>query len=98
MGAWTLDALRRRRDEILALAARHGARKVRVFGSLARNESREESDVDFVVEFEPGRSLLDHGELILDLQDSLGCKVDVVSEHGMRDRFRAHVGSEAIPL
>lgn len=94
----TISELRRRREEILAIAARHGARNVRVFGSIARGDCGPDSDIDFVVEFEPDRSLLDHGGLIMDLQDALGCKVDVVSAHGLRDRVRARVEAESIAI
>ena len=98
MNGPSLEALRARREEILALAARHGAHHVRVFGSVARGEGAPDSDVDFVVEFEPGRSLMDHGELIMDLEAALGCRVDVVSAGGMRPRFRARVEADAVPL
>ena len=94
----TISELRRRRGEILVIAARHGAGNVRVFGSIARGDSGPDSDIDFVMEFEPGRSLLDHGGLIMDLQDVLGCKVDVVSVHGLRDRMRARVDAESIAI
>lgn len=95
---WTLEALRQRREEILAIAARHGARNIRVFGSIARGEAGPESDIDLVVEFELGRSLLDHGGLIMDLQDALGCTVDVISARGLRDRLEARVRTEAVAL
>ena len=95
---WTLEELKRRREEILAIAARHGAKNVRVFGSIARGEAGPESDVDLIVEFESGRSLLDHGGLIMDLQDALGCRVDVVSARGLRDRFEERVRAEAVVL
>lgn len=95
---WTLEALKGRRERIIAIATRHGARNVRLFGSIARGESGPNSDIDMVVEFEPGRSLLDHGGLIMDLQDELGCKVDVISERGMRDRLRSRVEAEAVSL
>ena len=98
MAAWTLDSLKARREEIIALASRWGAGNVRVFGSVARGESRPGSDVDFLVEFERGRSLLDHGGLVADLSDSLGCRVDVVSAKGLRERFRARVEAEAVLL
>ncbi len=93
-----LDELRRRREEILRVAARHGARDVRVFGSVARGEDDGDSDVDFLVEMEPGRSLLDMGGLLMDLQDLLGCKVDVASAGGLRERIRDRVLGEAVPL
>jgi predicted nucleotidyltransferase len=94
----TLDALKEKREDILRLAGQWGARDVRVFGSVARGDASPSSDVDFLVEFEPGRSLLDHGGLVMDLQDLLGCEVDVVSEGGMRPRFRDRVLKEAVPL
>jgi predicted nucleotidyltransferase len=94
----TIEMLRRRREEILAIAARYGVRTIRVFGSIARGDAGPGSDVDFVVEFEPGRSLLDHGGLIMDLQDALGCKVDVVSARGLRDRMRARVDAESVAI
>jgi predicted nucleotidyltransferase len=94
----TLDALKEKREDILRLAGQWGARDVRVFGSVARGDANPSSDVDFLVEFEPGRSLLDHGGLVMDLQDLLGCEVDVVSEGGMRPRFRDRVLKEAVPL
>jgi len=90
--------LREKREEILRLAAKHGARNVRVFGSVARGEADEQSDIDLLVEFEPGRSLLDHAGLWLELQDLLGCKVDVVSERGIKARIRERILREAIPL
>jgi hypothetical protein len=92
------DVLREKREEILRIAARHGARNVRVFGSVARREADERSDIDLVVEFEPGRSLLDHAALWLELQELLGCKVDVVSDRGIKPRIRDRVLREAVPL
>jgi predicted nucleotidyltransferase len=74
----TLDQLRSRRDEILRIARRRGAQNVRVFGSVARGDAGVNSDVDFLVEMEPGRSVLDVSELILDLEEALGRRVDVV--------------------
>lgn len=92
------DLLKRQREEILRLAARHGAKNIRVFGSVVRGEADEQSDVDFLVEMEPGRSLLDMGGLLMDLQGLLGRKVDVVSERGLRTRIRERVLREAVPL
>jgi len=86
------------REAILEIARRHGAHDVRLFGSIARGDAREASDIDLIVRFDPDRTLLDHGELIMDLQDLLGVKVDVISEAGMRERFRRHVMKEAVPL
>jgi uncharacterized protein len=94
----TLDELRKRREQIIALASKRGARNVRVFGSVARGDAAAGSDVDFVVDFDSGRSLMDHGELVMDLQETLGCRVDVVSARGLRDRFRQRVLADAVPL
>jgi len=80
------------------MASRHGARNVRIFGSVARGDDDERSDLDFLVEMEPGRSLLDHAGLLLDLEALLGCKVDVLSEKGIKTRMRERVLREARPL
>jgi predicted nucleotidyltransferase len=90
--------LKDKRKEILALAAKHGARSVRVFGSAARGETSQESDIDFLVEMEEGRSLLDHVALWQDLEDLLGCEVDVVSEGGLHRTIRERVLEDAVPL
>ncbi len=92
------DLIKEKREEIIRIAEKHGARNVRVFGSVARGEADEKSDIDLLVEMEPGRSLLDHAALWLDLQDLLGHKVDVVSENGIKARIRGRVLKEAIPL
>lgn len=93
-----LKDIQRQRAAILRLAERRGARNVRVFGSVARAEAAPASDVDFLVEFEPGRSLLDHGGLVEDLKELLACPVDVLSDRGLRPRFRERVLREAIAL
>ena len=90
--------LHRKRRQILALAKKYGARNVRVFGSVARGEARPDSDIDFLVELEPGRSLFDLGGLLYELQSLLGVKVDVITEKGLRPRLRERVLREAIPL
>ncbi len=94
---WT-ETLRRHRGDILRLARQYGAKNVRVFGSVARGEADEQSDLDLLVEFEPGRGLLDHGGLWLDLNELLGGKVDVVSERGLKPRIRRRVLREAKPV
>jgi uncharacterized protein len=86
------------RAEILAAAARHGATNVRVFGSVARGEADAASDVDFLVDFELGRSLLDLAGLLIDLEDLLGHPVDVVTEPGLKARIRQRVLAEAVPV
>jgi len=90
--------LKEKREEVLRIAARHGAHNVRVFGSVARGEADAQSDIDLLVEFEPDRSLLDHAALWLELQELLGCKVDVVSEDGVKARIRDRVLREALPV
>jgi predicted nucleotidyltransferase len=90
--------LQSKRSQILQIAARHGARKVRVFGSVARGTARRNSDIDFLVDMEEGRSLLDHAALILDLERLLKRPVDVASEHGLRRLVRREVLKEAVAL
>ena len=93
-----LDELRRRREAILRIAARHGARNVRVIGSVARGEADEKSDVDFLVDMDRGRSLLDHAGLQIELEEFLECEVDVASAGGLKERIRGRVLAEAVPL
>jgi hypothetical protein len=90
--------LKEKRDAILRIAAKRGAYNVRVFGSAARCEAGEGSDIDLLVEFEPGRSLLDHAALVLDLEELLGRKVDVVTEKGLYWLLRRRILKEARPL
>lgn len=92
------ERLQAKRNEILRLAAKYGARQVRVFGSVARSKADELSDVDFLVEFEPERSLFDLGGLQFELELLLGCPVDVVTEKGLKRRIRDRVLREAVPL
>jgi len=90
--------LARKRDDILRVASQHGARNLRVFGSVARGDAGPGSDLDLLVEMDAGRSLLDMGALLMDLQDLLGCPVDVVTEQGLRPRLRDRAVREAVPL
>ena len=92
------ELLQSKRKKILQIAARHGAHKVRVFGSVARGTARRGSDVDFLVEMEEGRSLLDHAALVLDLERLLKRPVDVASERGLRQSLRKEVLRDAIAL
>lgn len=92
------ELLKQKRTQILGIAARHGARNVRVFGSVARAEADERSDIDFLVEMEPGRSLLDLGGMQSELESTLACRVDVVTEKALKPRIRGRVLREAIPL
>ncbi len=92
------DLLQEKREDILGIAEKYGAYNVRVFGSIARREADAASDVDFLVDMEPGRTLFDIGGLLMDLQELLGCSVDVVTEDSLRKRIRERVLKEAIAL
>jgi predicted nucleotidyltransferase len=92
------ELLQEKREDILRIASKRGATNVRVFGSVARGEADSESDIDLLVDLEPGRSLFDLGGLLMDLQDLLGNKVDVVTERGLRERIRDRVLREAKAL
>jgi hypothetical protein len=92
------DLLKSKREDILRLAARRGAHNVRIFGSVARGEAGPASDVDFLVELEPGRSLLDLGGLLMELQEMLGHPVDVVTEKALHWYIRDKILAEAKPL
>ena len=92
------ELIQAKREEILAIAAKHGARNVRIFGSVARGDEDGRSDVDFLVEMEPGRSMMDLGGLLMDLQDLLDREVDVVTFNGLRTRIRERVLREAVPV
>ena len=94
----TRESLKQQREAILEITSRYGAHDVRIFGSVARGDTTEDSDVDFIVKFEPGRSLFDQGGLIMDLRNLLGVKVDVISEDGIRPRWREYLNQEAVLL
>jgi predicted nucleotidyltransferase len=98
MAGTTLTELREKRSEIIELARARGASHVRVFGSVARCEAGEGSDIDFIVDLEPGRSLFDLGGLLMDLRDLLERDVDVVSERGLRPRVAKRVLADAVEL
>jgi len=87
-----------KREEILRIAARYGARNVRVFGSVVRGDAVEDSDVDFLVRLDDDRSLIDHIALIRELEDLIGCRVDVVTEDALHRVIRARVLAEGVPL
>lgn len=93
----TIEDLRSRREDIVRAARRRGVRAVLVFGSIARGEGGPTSDVDLLVEFEPGRSLLDQVHLIDELTQLLDVRVDVVARGGLLDRD-SHILDEAVPL
>jgi hypothetical protein len=90
--------LKEKRDQILAIAKQHGARNVRVFGSLARGEGKRDSDLDVLLELEPGRSLLDIVAIKQDLEDLLNTKVDVVTETAVSPYIRDQILRQAISL
>jgi len=92
------EQLRERREEILRIAARHGATRVRLIGSVARGEARPESDIDLLVTWAEGTSLLDHAALVLELESLLGRKVDIASDGWVKPSIREPVYRDAIPL
>jgi predicted nucleotidyltransferase len=94
----TKQDILRHREQILSIARRYGATDLRIFGSVARGDATASSDLDILVRFEPGRSLLDQGGLLMDLRELLGVNVDVVSEGALSGRFGELVRAEAVPL
>jgi uncharacterized protein len=86
------------KEEILRIAAQYGAYNVRVFGSIARGEARPDSDIDFLVELEPQRTLLDQIALIQSLEELLGRKVDVTEPETLHELIRDKVLCEAVVL
>jgi len=92
------DKVRQNRQRIMEISARYGAGNVRLIGSVARGDDDEQSDVDLLVRFEKGRSLMDQAGLMLELESLLGCKVDVADDRGLRDRVRSRVMREAVAL
>jgi uncharacterized protein len=94
----TKEDIIKRREEIIALAKRYGASDIRIFGSVARGDADEISDLDLLVRLEPDRSLLDQGGLLMDLRALLEIQVDVVEDGQLSGRFGQMVRREAIPL
>ena len=92
------DELESKREEILKLAGRYGASNLRLFGSVARGDDNDNSDVDILLLLEPGRSLLDHAALKIELETLLGRPVDIATEKGLKPKFRDRILREAIPL
>ena len=90
--------LKEKREQILELAARHGACNVRVFGSVARGEAGPDSDIDFLVDRGPNPSPFFPGGLLMDLQDLLGRRVDIATERGLHASLRDRILREAVPL
>lgn len=94
----TRETLAGKRAQISRLAEARRVYDVRVFGSVARGENTPASDVDFLVKPRPGCSLLDLGGFLMDLQDLLGCPVDVVTDEALKPRLRSRVLAEAIRI
>ena len=92
------ELIHSKRDAIRLIATRHGARNVRIFGSIARGEAGPESDVDLLVEAGPRTSAWFPGGLVADLEELLGRRVDVVTERGLVPELRERVLSEAVPV
>jgi predicted nucleotidyltransferase len=92
------DLLKFKRPEILRLAQAHGAHNVRIFGSVARGEAHADSDIDFLVEMDNGRSLLDLIELSQDLETLLQRKVDVLTDKGLSPYLEQGIHAEAVLL
>jgi len=92
------DLLQTKRNEIVGIAEKYGARNVRIFGSVVRGEDRPDSDIDFLMEFGPATSLMDHAGIIVELEELLGCNVDVVNDRAIKLRLREPILREAVPL
>ena len=92
------DILIHKRKEILDIANRYGAKKIRLFGSILRDEIKEKNDVDFLIEMEKGRSLIDIIAIKQDLEDLLGCKVDVVTDSSLSPYIREEVLGQAVNI
>jgi hypothetical protein len=94
-----LDDVRKQwRADILRLAERHGARNVRVFGSVARGEETDASDLDLLVEMEPGRNYFDLVAFWQDLEETLGARVDVITDGGVSPYLSERIYGEAVQL
>ena len=92
------DLLTAKRDDIIRIALQYNADNVRVFGSVARGQAGENSDIDFLVDFLPGYTLWDRIGIVQDLRDLLGRGVDVVSEKSLREHLRSSILRDAVPL
>jgi uncharacterized protein len=93
-----LEKLHQQREKILQIASKYGASHLQVFGSVARQENSSDSDIDFLVELDTQRTLLDQIALIQDLEELLGCRVDVVETDCLHEAIRSRILQEAIPL
>lgn len=92
------ETIENNREQVIKLASKYGASNIRLFGSVASGAADQKSDIDFLVDVEPGRSLFDLGGLLFELQQLLGRPVDIVTTAGLRPRIRERVLKEAIAL
>jgi predicted nucleotidyltransferase len=92
------EIIKRKRSEILKISTRYGAKEIKIFGSALRGEAKKNSDIDLLVQLEPGRSLLDIIAIKQDLEDLLGCKVDIVTEAALSPYIRDEVLNQAVRL
>jgi predicted nucleotidyltransferase len=92
------ELIEEKREDIVSIAARHGAKNVRMFGSAVRGDERPDSDVDLLVDVEATTSSWFPAGLILDLEEVLGRPVEVVTERGLDPLIKKHVLREAVPL
>ena len=92
------EQLKNKKEEILKIAERHGAYNIRIFGSVARGNADEKSDIDFLVDFKPGIGLIAWSGLWLELEDLLGRKVDIATEKVLKNRIKERALKEAKPL
>jgi predicted nucleotidyltransferase len=86
------------REQILVIARKYKAENLRIFGSVARGDEKSDSDIDLLVHFKEGASLLDEAGLDLDLNELVGCKFDIISDRAIRGEFKPFILSEAKPL
>ena len=93
-----LQKIQQKKEEILVVAQQHGIMNIRIFGSVARGDDNLQSDIDLLVDLEKGRTLFDLGGALIQLQDLLGCKVDIVTERGLHWYLREKIMKEAKPL
>jgi len=94
----TKDTLRQKREDIRRIAAKHGVSSIKVFGSVARGQAKPDSDLDLLIDVGPTTSAWFPAGLILDLENLLGCRVEVVTEKGLNPQLREQVLSEAMPI
>ncbi|MDD2709064.1 MAG: nucleotidyltransferase family protein [Verrucomicrobiae bacterium] len=92
------EIIQQHRDEIFNVARKYGVTSIKLFGSVARGEDADSSDVDFLVDMEPGRSLFDLGGFQIELQEIFHCKVDVVTEKGLHWFIRDRIQKEAMAI